>query len=59
MVREYDQLLLACSLLGNAILHLYVLVYCDEVVQGSLGVSLDRLATFSPADGADFSMLVL
>lgn len=59
VVRGSGQLVLACSLLMSAVLHLDVFTRRGEVVQRSLGVSLDRLATFSPADGADLSMLVL
>lgn len=52
-------LLLAWSLLGSTVLHLDVLVRRGKVIQGSLGVSLDCLTTFSPTDGTDLSMLVL
>ena len=53
-------LILACSLLGRSpVLHIDVFVRRGEVVQRSLGVGLDRLVTFSPAGGADLSVLVL
>lgn len=52
-------LVLARSLLGSAVLHVDVSIHRGEIIERSLGVSLDRLTTFSPASGADFSMLVL
>lgn len=58
-MRGYGQLVLARSLLGSAVLLLDVFIRRGKVIQRPLGVSLDRLAAFSPADGADLSMLVL
>lgn len=51
--------LLPRPLLRGTVLHFDVFVRQGEVVQRSLGVSLDRLTTLSPANGADLSMLVL
>ena len=52
-------LVLACSLLGTAVLYFDISIHRGEIIQRALGVSFDRLAAFSPTDRADLSMLVL
>lgn len=51
-------LVLACSFLRSAILHLNIPISGGEILQRSLGVSLDRLAALDPPNGADLTMLV-